>query len=300
MGLWHRQTDLPCSTEIAVYPNLFTERRHLASHFLDRTGAGIHAQRPVGKGREFEKLRDYVRGDSPTDIHWKASAKRGELVTKEFMIERTQEIYVIVDASRLSGRTDSSGNGNDTVLERFISSALLLGMVAQRQGDLFGLLTFDNRIIRFLRAGGGSSHFRTCRDALYDLQPSPVSPNFSELAAFLNLNLRKRALIFLLTSLDDQAMAESFENDLSLVNRKHLVIVNVLKPPRANPLFTGASVSDTGEIYERLAGHLILSDLEELRVTLKRKGMDLNLMGEGSLSTRMVSQYMDVKRRQLL
>ena len=173
-------------------------------------------------------------------------------------------------------------------------------MVAQRQGDLFGLLTFDSRILRFLRAGGGNTHFRTCRDALYDLKPSRVSPNFGELASFLNLNLRKRALIFLLTSLDDQAMAESFENDLSLVNRKHLVIVNVLKPPYASPVFTGEPVNDTGEIYERLAGHLVVGDLEELKIKLKRKGMDLYLMGEGSLSTQMVSQYMDVKRRQLL
>lgn len=300
LRLWHRQAVLSCDTEIAVYPNLFKERRHLAAHFLNRASAGSHAQRPIGKGREFEKLRDYVRGDSPTDIHWKASAKRGQLVTKEFMIERTQEIYVVVDASRLSGRTESVEGGSDPVLEKFITSALMLGMVAQRQGDLFGLLTFDSRILRFLRAGGGSTHFRTCRDALYDLQPSPVSPNFGELASFININLRKRALIFLLTSLDDQAMAESFEKDLSLVNQRHLVIVNVLKPPYANPVFTGDPVSGTDEIYERLAGHLIYNDLEELRIKLKRKGMDLYLMGEGSLSTRLVSQYMEVKRRQLL
>ena len=300
LGLWQRQAVIPCESEIAVYPNLFKERRHLAAHFLNRTGAGSHVQRPIGKGREFEKLRDYVRGDSPTDIHWKASAKRGELVTKEFMIERTQEIYVVVDASRLSGRLDSAEPGNDPVLEKFITSALILGMVAQRQGDRYGLLTFDSTILRFLRAGGGSAHFRSCRDTLYDLQPAPVSPNFSELASFINMNLRKRSLIFLLTSLDDQAMAESFERDLSLVNRRHLVIVNILKPPHANPVFTGEPVTNTAEIYEHLAGHLVLNDLEELKIRLRHKGMDLYLMGKGSLSTRMVSQYMEVKRRQLL
>jgi uncharacterized protein (DUF58 family) len=300
LGLWQRQTVMPCKSEIAVYPNLFKERRHLAAHFLNRTGAGSHVQRPIGKGREFEKLRDYVRGDSPTDIHWKASAKRGELVTKEFMIERTQEIYVVVDASRLSGRIDRSEPGREPVLEKFITSALMLGMVAQRQGDRYGLLTFDSAILRFLRAGGGSAHFRTCRDTLFDLQPSPVTPNFDELSSFINMNLRKRSLIFLLTSLDDQALAESFERDLSIVNRRHLVIVNVLKPEHAKPVFAGDPVKRADEIYERLAGHFVFSELEELRIKLKRKGIDLYLMEEGSLSARLVSQYMEVKRRQML
>jgi hypothetical protein len=37
-------------------------------------------------------------------VHWKASAKRGQLVTKVYQVERSQEVYVIVDASRLSAR----------------------------------------------------------------------------------------------------------------------------------------------------------------------------------------------------
>jgi len=59
-------------------------------------------------------------------------------------------------------------------------------------------------------------------------------------------------------------------------------------------------VAFTQEIFERLAGHLVYNDLEELRIKLKGKGMDLHLMGKGSLSTSLVSQYMRVKRRQLL
>ena len=56
----------------------------------------------IGKGREFEKLREYIPGDSYDEIHWKATAKRGRPVTKVFQIERTQEVYVVIDASRLS------------------------------------------------------------------------------------------------------------------------------------------------------------------------------------------------------
>ena len=95
---------MPAQSEIRVYPNLFTERRNLAALFLHRGAFGLHAQRQVGKGREFEKLREYMPGDSFDEIHWKATAKRGRPITKVFQIERTQEVYVVIDASRLSAR----------------------------------------------------------------------------------------------------------------------------------------------------------------------------------------------------
>ena len=69
---------------------------------MNRGAFGVHAQRQVGQGREFEKLREYAPGDSYIDIHWKATAKRGRPVTKLYQVERTQEVYVIIDASRLA------------------------------------------------------------------------------------------------------------------------------------------------------------------------------------------------------
>ena len=37
---------------------------------------GVRVHRQIGKGREFERLRDYLPGDSYEDIHWKATARR--------------------------------------------------------------------------------------------------------------------------------------------------------------------------------------------------------------------------------
>ena len=104
-GFWGHRGIVSITSELRVYPNLFSERKQLAALFLNRGRSGLHAQRQVGKGRDFEKLREYVPGDSYDEIHWKASAKRGRPVTKLFQIERTQEIYVIIDASRLAARS---------------------------------------------------------------------------------------------------------------------------------------------------------------------------------------------------
>src|SRR4029079_17545678 len=87
MGMWSIRKPIPAETEIRVYPDLMTERKSLASLFLRRGIQGFHLQRQVGKGRDFEKLREYVAGDSFEDIHWKATARRGRPITKIFQIE---------------------------------------------------------------------------------------------------------------------------------------------------------------------------------------------------------------------
>ena len=118
-AFWAVRRAIPARGEVRVYPNLVAERKQLAALFLNRGVVGLHAQRQVGKGRDFEKLREYIPGDSYDEIHWKATAKRGIPVTKVFQIERTQEVYVVIDASRLSARPASAerGAGNAEHLE---------------------------------------------------------------------------------------------------------------------------------------------------------------------------------------
>ena len=104
LGLWRVRQKTPQPSELRVHPNLMSERRHVAALFLPRGRPGMRIQRTLGRGREFEKLREYQPGDGFDEIHWKATAKRGKPVTKVFQVERTQEICVVVDASRLSSR----------------------------------------------------------------------------------------------------------------------------------------------------------------------------------------------------
>ncbi len=296
LGFWVRQESRPLASTVHVYPNLAAEQKRLAALFLNRGIAGLHLQRQVGQGREFEKLREYLPGDSLNDIHWRGTAKRGALVTKQYQIERTQEIYVVLDASRLSAR-NSDGQ---PVLERYISAALVLSLVAQQQGDLFGLVTFSDRVHSFVRARSGKPHFRVCQDALINLDSQNVNPDFGELAGFLSLRLRRRALILFLTSLDETVLAEQFENDLALINRRHLVLVNMLRPREARPLFSGAKIDSSEQIYHDLGGHLVWQNLRELGRSLKVQGVDFQLLDEHRLSVDLVSQYINVKRRQLL
>jgi len=303
LGFWAARRGVPAACEFRVYPNLLADRRQLAALFLNRGTLGVHARRQVGKGREFEKLRDYIHGDSFEDIHWKATAKRGRPVTKVFQIERTQEIYVVVDAGRLSARIPAPAAGvryPASVLERHLTAALLLGLATERQGDLFGLATFSDTVSTFIRARNGKAHFSACRDAIYTLEPRAVTPDFAELASFLRLRLRRRALLVFLTDLDDPVLAENFTRHLEPLARQHLILVNMLKPPGVAPLFRAGDVADVDDVYERLGGHLRWQRLRELEKNLQRRGVQFALLDDERLCAQLVTQYLNVKQRQIL
>jgi uncharacterized protein (DUF58 family) len=294
--LWDVRHVVEIAAELRVYPDLLAERRSIAALFLPRGSYGIRRFRQVGKGRDFEKLRDYIPGDGVDEVHWKATAKRGRPVTKVFQIERTQEVYVIVDTSRLSARF-SAGT---TVLERFINTALILCLGAGKQSDLFGLVTFSDKTERFIRAKNGKAHYDRCRDALYTLQPGIVTPDFQELFAFLRLRLRRRALLVFLTSLDDPVLSESFVSHISVLTRQHLVLVSMLQPTEGRPLFEAGDVSHLDDIYPRLAGHLLWSELQEVRQQLQRAGVEFSILRAEQLASETVNRYLRVKQRQVL
>lgn len=303
LGFWALRQCITGHSEVRVYPNLAQERNRMASLFLNREGAGIHAQRQVGKGREFEQLRDYQPGDSYEDVHWKATARRGHPVTKMFQIERTQEVYVVVDASRLSARSlpgSAPGEGAESQLEHLLRAALLLGMVAEKQGDFFGLVTFSDRVHTFIRASKGRGHFMSCREALCTLQPQLVNPDFEELCTMLRLRLRRRALVVFLTNLDDPILAESLTRNLELLSNRHLVLVNMITPEHIRPLFSQGDVDTLDAVYAQLGGHLQWQSLRETQRALHRHGVDMHLTGHASLCGDLVAQYVGVKQRQLI
>ncbi len=319
-SLWLMRKRYPISAEVRVYPDLRIERKRLSGLFLMRGNEGAHAVRQVGKGREFEQLREYQHGDDYIDIDWKATARRQNPVTRTYQIERTQEVYVVVDHSRLSGREirvpvsenregdwlhQEEGAGGEflvtTQLERFLHCSLVLSSVAEKQGDLFGFISFADRVDRFIRSRNGKDHYNVVRDALYTLEPKPVAPDFEQLMIALRQRLTRRALLVMLVDLSDPLTAEQFHEALPLVSRQHLVLVNMVRPEMAQPIFSSnTEPQTTSEIYDCLGGHFQWQELQETGKLLKSLGVELSAPEHEELCAEAVTQYLNVKRRQLL
>lgn len=298
LRLWNARAVLPVDTEIRVYPNLASEQKNAPNLFLRRPQIGLRVHRQVGKGREFEKLREYSPGDGFDEIDWKATARRGHPITRVFQVERTQEVYIALDSSRLTARP--LADGASSILERNVTASLLLALAAEKRGDLFGLVTYSDRVHGFVRARNGKAHYGACREALYTLEPRIVTPDFDEVCTMLRLKLRRRALIVFLTELDDPALAESFVRNVQLLRRQHLVMVAMAKPAGVQPLFHGKQAETVEDLYRDLAGHLLWNKLRELGRRLEHQGIHFAMLDAGKGGLQLASLYADIKQRQLL
>lgn len=290
LGLWLVRQSRAVEFSFRVYPNL--RDRATAGLFLRTANAGARVMRQVGKGREFENLRHYLPGDSFEDIHWKATARRGFPAVKQYRVEHAQEVYAILDASRLSAR--------EGILESFVEAALHLALVAEKQGDRFGLVTFSNLTHKFVRARSGMDHFRLCRETIYNVRAQRVSPDFRDVFTNIQLNLRRRALLVFFTSLDDALLAESFERDISLLARRHVVLVNVRRTAALRPLYAGAEPADVDDLYAGLAGQTLWNRMRALEIALGNRGVKLKVTDPETIKTQVAAGYLDVKRRQIL
>ena len=310
-GLWGVRRRFALDCEIRIYPNLVSGQKHILGLF-NRRELGWRIMRKVGKGREFEQLRDYLPGDNFEDIDWKATARRRHPVTRVYQVEQSQEIFVILDASRLSTRSagylrdrrrrerQASSQAVSSIFERYVTAALLMAMAADRAADRYGLLIFGAQPDLFIKAGRGRAHYNACREALYNRMPRNESPDFDELFTFIGNRLRKRALLLFLTHLDDPLLTESFIKAMEIAARRHVMMVNMCRPPGAYPLFSSSDVYQGQGIYEHLVGHMMWSSLSDTRRKLRQYGAGFALLDQGELCSQLIGQYIEVKQRQIL
>lgn len=295
LGLWGARNRIALNCEVRVYPDLRTDTQVLAP-LLTRRSSGLHLQRQTGRGREFENLREYIPGDAINEIHWKATARRSRLVTRTFRVERTQEIYAIVDASRLTGRETGDG---ESVLERFVTAALILALASRQQGDRFGLITFSDTLHSFVAAGSTHAHFGACRDALLRLEPRMVTPDYAELAATIDARLRRRAMLLFMTELDDPVLSEDFLRALAPLARRHFIAVASVREAGSKPMFE-LPAGSVGEVYQRLAGHLAWRRLQELNRRLAARGVHMIDADASRLALELTRYYRNAKLRQAI
>lgn len=289
-GLWQIRATRDIGCTLRIYPNL--RDRATAMLFLKIADPGFRMRRQVGKGREFDNLRHYLPGDSFEDIHWKATARRGFPIVKLFRVEQAQEVYAVIDHSRLSAR--------EGILDSYVDAALHLALVAERAGDKFGLVTFNDHTERMVRASSGLDHFRRCRETIYNLAAQRVSPDFRDVFTILETTLRRRALLVFFTSLDDALLAETFEREVRLLARRHLVRVNVTQVAGVKPLFADEPLEDLDAAYQGLAGQMLWNRMRTLGIALQNRGVRLTVVSPERIKEQVTAQYLEVKRRQAL
>jgi len=120
-----RQVNVP--TSVLVLP----EYRELASlALLDRMPAAENTFAQIGLGGDVVGVREYRPGDSRRHIHWRSSARAGQLIVKEFAQETQPGLTIALDLRAAS----VVGVDENTSLELAIKLAATLARYADRRG----------------------------------------------------------------------------------------------------------------------------------------------------------------------
>ncbi len=152
--LLRRQVRWEEPQSVKVYPRLDEIREHELALRKDRLlDIGLHMARLKGAGLEFESLRDYQPGDEMRRVDWKATARHGHPLTREYEVERSQHIVLALDL----GRTMASRLGLLTKVDHAVNAAALLAYVAASLGDWVGLYSFAGEPLGFTPRASTSS-----------------------------------------------------------------------------------------------------------------------------------------------
>ena len=295
LGLVARTLRYPRDDRVVVAPSLAGVRRFrwLAVH-QRLAAAGVRDARRLGEGRSFARLRDYVVGDDPRHIDWKATARRGRTISREFTVEQSQTMYVLVDA----GRTMTQLAGAYPRFEYALSSALVLADVAVRAGDRVGAMVFDDLLRAFVPAQRGIGALHALRSALVPVQPTLVEPDYSAAFRALALRQRKRALIVMLTDVIDARAARSLLAHLSRGAARHLAVVVALRNESlvaASALPTGSAATDA--LFRSAAAEELLADRATALQRMRDAGVVVLDVAPDAMAAAVVSQYLELKAR---
>jgi uncharacterized protein (DUF58 family) len=281
---------------VRVYPNL-QEAKKLSLYLLRSRQIELEKrlQHRPERGREFESLREYRDGDEPRDICWTATARRSRLVTKVYRAERSQCVFLVVDAGRLMlART-----GSLTKLDFALTSALSLAHVAMAGGDTVGLIAYGRKVQSQINPGRGPAHLRTILEQLALVRGELVEADHARAVRTLLGRHRRRALVVWITDLAETAATPEVIESATGVASRHLMLFVALGQPELAALVARRPESPE-EMYRYAAGMELVERREILLRRLREQGALALELQPGQLAVGLVNQYLQIKERSMI
>lgn len=288
-GLWRFTAPLGESETIRVLPNFAAMQRFDALARAARTrDVGMKRVRRRGEGLEFHQLREYRPGDTIRQIDWKATARKRELISREYEAEHDQRIVFLLDGSRRMRARD----GELSHFDHGLNAMILLAHVAVRGGDAVGLLHLGAER-RWLAPAKGAAAVHRLLHRVYDLEPTTLGLDFRGAAEELARRQRRRSMVIVLTRLQPED-APDLLPALRLLRRRHVVLVADLRLEAVDALLARDPAS-TGEAFAALGAMEEALERRTLHDRLRREGARLLDVSPDELGPALVSRYRAVK-----
>ena len=294
LGFAWVQRRIPRADPVRVVPGVLEVKRYRLLGMRNRLReAGFRSVRQRGEGGAFESLREYVRGDDPRTLDWKASARHSKLIVRQFELERRQNVMICIDAGRLM----TQKVGERERLDYALTAALLLADVAGVHDDAVGLLVFSDRVEQFIPPARKS--LSRLADALGEVHARMVEPNYPAAFTYLARQVRRRSLLVLFTDVIDPLASAALVSQLTRAAERHLPLAVAIRNPDLEAAAAQEPV-DEAAVYRRAAAEELLQSRAAALAAMQRAGVLIADTRPGDAVPAAVNRYLDVKRRGML
>jgi uncharacterized protein (DUF58 family) len=294
--LIERPIHIPAAEEIRVlpclqtlrYPDLIAYRRR-ARHW------GMRQIKWRERGREFESLREYMEGDDPRHIHWKASARLDRPIVQEYQPEKNQIVMIAVDAGRLMGAVSEGKKKLDHALE----ATAHLAHAALAGGDQVGFLAFADQILLFIPPKKTRGQLQVILEGTVSLRTAMVEPRYEEAFLWFRSQVRRRSLVVIFTDLMDELASDNLLEAVALLRPRHLPLCMAIRDSEWDDLMSRPP-TNAMDVYERSVLQETIRQRRKAIGKLQQKGAIAMDLPPRLLSSNAMEHYLDVKRRGLL
>jgi uncharacterized protein (DUF58 family) len=259
------------------------------------TEAGIKRLRKIGHQLEFDQIRDYVRGDDTRTINWKATAKRGKLMTNQYQDERSQQIYNLIDMGRIM-KMPFEGM---SLLDYAINSSLILANTALIKHDKAGLITFNTSVNTFYPAENRNNTTMKMMEVLYNQNTLFAESNYDLLYITIKRMIHHRSLLVLYTNFESLTSVNRQLAFFQRLAKSHLLLVVIFENTEILE-FSKRNARSLEEIYTQTIAEKFMHDKNLIVRELNNHGVMSVLTKPQDLSVKLVNKYLELKDRNLI
>lgn len=281
--------------ELKCYPSFLRLKEFDIKNFNSATVSyGSKKSRRIGHSLEFEQIKEYVSGDDIRTLNWKATAKRNQLMVNQYIEEKSQSVYAIIDKGRAMQMTF---NGL-SLLDYAVNATLAISNVILRKQDKAGMLSFSTKLEDWVVAERRNSQMRLISEALHNIKTNFSEPDFSTLYAVVKRKITQRSLLILFTNFETIDGLNRQLPYLRALAKNHLVLIVFFKNTELDGLIDTESDNIQG-VYDSIIAEKFMFEKKRIVNELKKYGIQSVLTKPQDLTGNSINKYLELKSRGL-
>ena len=296
LGFLSRRFIVNAAQKIPVYPSFFQMRKYdLIARDAQTAEVGSKKLRKLGLSLEFEHVKEYTTGDDIRIINWKATARKGGLMVNNYLDERSQQVFCVVDKGRLMKMPFNKLS----LLDYAINASLVMCNVSLRRHDRFGLITFAEKMGTMLPADKKATQLQNVLQILYNQTTRFLESDFEMLYKQVRANVRNRSLLILFTNFESFGGMQRQLPYLRMVAKYHLLLVVFFENTQLKDL-ASRKAKDIEGVYIKTVAEKFIHEKKMIVKELQNHGILSILTTPENLTVNTVNKYLELKARQAI